>query len=139
VASIGFGFYTPCLALFRLSGQKLLDRYQNTALFGLILGLNGICLFVVGTAGIVEAKNVVDKFVKADLAFFGPNGPYGQLFSLTTFLFNAGLTVGPLFSGPLRESFGYGNMYGMVALISAIAAILSFGYLGERGETEQLG
>jgi predicted MFS family arabinose efflux permease len=68
------------------------------------------------------------------LVFFGPNGAYGQLFGLTTFAFNAGFTVGPLCSGPLGESFGYGNMYAMVALMAASAAILSAAYLGERDQ-----
>jgi hypothetical protein len=135
VATTGFALYAPCLALLRLSSQGLPDRNQNIALFSLILALNGICLSVVGTAGIVEANSVIDKFVRADPSFFGPNGAYGQLFGLTTFAFNAGLTLGPLCSGTLRESFGYGNMYAMVALRAATAAILSFAYLGERGKS----
>jgi Major Facilitator Superfamily len=134
VATTGFGLYAPFLALLRLSSQGLPDRNQNIALFSLILAMNGGCLSVVGTAGIVEANNVIDTFVRADPSFFGANGAYGQLFGLTTFAFNAGLTLGPLCSGPLRESFGYGNMYAMVELIAATAAILSFAYLGERDE-----
>jgi nitrate/nitrite transporter NarK len=135
VATVGFGFYAPCLALLRLSGEKLLNRRQTIALFCLILALNGIYLSVVGTAGIFESKNVIEKNFKAYPGLFGPNGPHGQLFGLTTFVFNAGLTFGPLFSGPLRGSIGYGNMYAMVALISATAAVLSFAYIGDRGET----
>jgi Major Facilitator Superfamily len=134
VATTGFAVYAPFLALLRLSSPVLSDRYQNIALFCLILAMNGVCLSVVGTAGIVEANNVVENFVRVDPSFFGPNGAYGQLFGLTTFAFNAGLTVGPLCSGPLRESFGYGNMYAMVALMAASAAILSSAYLGERYE-----
>lgn len=134
VATIGFAFYAPCLALLRLPGPGLLDRYQIIAFFCLVLALNGICLSVVGPVGIVEANSVVDDFVKADPGFFGPNGPYGQLFGLTTFVFNAGLTLGPVVSGALSESLGYDIMYAVVALISAMAAALSSAYMGERGK-----
>jgi MFS family permease len=133
MAVVGFGFFAPSLALLRIPGEcDDLNQQQNIGLFCAILALNGVCMSMVSAPSVVEASAVVRLFDKANPGFFGPNGPYGQLFGLTTFVFNAGLTVGSMWSGPLRDSIGYGNMYALVAGLTAVAAALSFKYFGAK-------
>lgn len=136
MAVVGFGLFAPCLAILRIPGEcHNLNRQQSIGLFCAILVLNGVCMSMVSAPGIVEASAVVRLFDKANPGFFGPNGPYGQLFGLTTFVFNAGLTVGSMWSGPLRDSIGYGNMYGLVAGLAVVAAALSFKYFGAKDKS----
>ena len=45
-------------------------------------------------------------------------------------VFSAGLTLGPLVSGSLKEKVGYGNMNLVLAIFCLIASALSFVYVG---------
>ena len=63
-------------------------------------------------------------------SIFGRNGPYAQLYGLNSLVFSAGLTVGPLLAGILRDRIGYGNMNVVVAILSGITAILSYFIIG---------
>jgi predicted MFS family arabinose efflux permease len=132
MSTFGFAVYVPSLALLRLPAELPWTTEKRIGVFCAVLVLNGICLALVSTASVVEAQNVVEEYVTKSPDLFGPNGPYGQLFGLTTFVFNAGLTCGPLLSAPLRNLLGYGNMYAVVAALAATASTLSFLYIGTR-------
>lgn len=127
-AVFGFGYLVPTLILLRLphadsgSGQIIL--------YCALLSLCGVGMGVIGSPSIVEASNVVQKFDKANGGFFGTNGPYAQLYGLNSLVFSAGLAVGPVLSGTLRDSIGYGNMNLVVAILSGVTAILSFVFIG---------
>lgn len=127
-AVFGFGYLVPTLILLRLphagsgSGQIIL--------YCALLSLCGVGMGVIGSPSIVEASNVVQKFDKANGGFFGTNGPYAQLYGLNSLVFSAGLAVGPVLSGTLRDSIGYGNMNLVVAILSGMTAILSFVFIG---------
>ncbi len=127
-AVFGYGYLVPALILLRLphadggSGQVIL--------YCALLSLCGLGMGVIGSPSIVEASNVVQKFDKANGEFFGKNGPYAQLYGLNSLVFSAGLTVGPILSGTLRDSIGYGNMNLVVATLSGVTAILSFIFIG---------
>jgi len=85
---------------------------------------------LIGSPSIVEASAVVRKYDKANPELFGENGPYAQLYGFNSLVFSAGLTLGPLLSGGLRDAMGYGNMNIVIAAISAVTALLSFFYIG---------
>jgi MFS family permease len=123
----GFGYLAPVLILLRLPHAGGKD--QIIFLCGL-LALCGVGMGVIGSPSIVEASNVVQKFDKANGEVFGDNGPYAQLYGLNSLVFSAGLTVGPILWGSLRDSIGYGNMYLVVACLSGITALLSFVFVG---------
>lgn len=57
-------------------------------------------------------------------------GPYAQLYSLTSMVFSAGFTIGPMLAGLLKEQLGYGNMNAVLAVCCAIASACSFAFLG---------
>ena len=126
-AVIGFGYLVPVLILLRLvqPGGK-----PQIIVCCALLALCGIGMGVIGSPSIVEASYVVQMYDKANPDFFGANGPYAQLYSINSMVFSAGLTIGPLVSGSLKDSIGYGNMNLVVAALCLITAALSFIYIG---------
>lgn len=126
-AVIGFTYVVPVLILLRLPHR---GGTSQIVLYCAILALCGIGLAIIGSPSIVEASQVVQKYDKANPAFFGANGPYAQLYGFNSMVFSAGLTVGPLLSGALRDKIGYGNMNLAVAGLALITAVLSFIYVG---------
>jgi len=126
-AVFGFGYLVPMLILLRLARP---GSTPEIVLYCALLALNGIGLAVIGSPSIVEASDVVQKYNRANPEFFGANGPYGQLYSINSMVFSAGLTIGPLVSGALRDAVGYGNMNIAVAALCFLVSSLSFVYIG---------
>ncbi|KIY00565.1 uncharacterized protein Z520_03228 [Fonsecaea multimorphosa CBS 102226] len=132
-AVLGFGYLVPTLILLRLpSAQIAPSRTANIVLYSALLALNGIGLAIIGSPSIVEASDVVQKYDKANPGLFGENGPYAQLYGFNSLVFSAGLTVGPILSGTLRDTIGYANMNVVVAAIAGVTAVLSFLFVGGR-------
>lgn len=106
-AVFGFGYLAPALILLRLvqPGGK-----QQLIVYCVILAFNGVGMAVIGSPSIVEASYVVSMYHKANPDFFGSNGPYAQLYGLNSMVFSLGLTLGPVISGLLKDTIGYGNM-----------------------------
>lgn len=126
-AVLGYGYLVPVLVLLRLSqpGGK-----SEIIIYCALLALCGLGLGVIGSPSIVEAAYVVQHYDKANPDFFGANGPYAQLYAINSMVFSAGLTIGPLVAGLLKDAIGYGNMNIVVAGLCLITAILSFIYIG---------
>jgi len=130
-AVVGFAYLVPTLILLRLPSEHIVeDRKQNIILYCAVLALNGVGMAIIGSPSVVEASDVVQKYHKANPDFFGKNGPYAQLYSFNSLVFSAGLTIGPLLSGTLRNAIGYGNMNAVIAAMSGITAVLSFVFIG---------
>ncbi|KAI2603131.1 MFS general substrate transporter [Hypoxylon fragiforme] len=129
-AVIGFGYLVPVLILLRLPSDNPLPGNSNIILYCALLALNGIGLAIIGSPSVVESSDVVRKFEKANPGFFGTNGPYAQLYGFNSLFFCAGLTVGPLVAGALRDGIGYGNMNLVFGIVAAITAIMSFLVIG---------
>ncbi|KAI1394764.1 MFS transporter-like protein [Hypoxylon fuscum] len=129
-AVVGFGYLVPALVLLRLPSDHLISGTNNIMLYCALLALNGVGLAVIGSPSVVEASYVIRKFDKANPGYFGPNGPYAQLYGFNSLFFCAGLTVGPLAAGALRDGIGYGNMNLVFAIVAALTAIISFFIIG---------
>ncbi|KAL8751021.1 MAG: hypothetical protein Q9184_006208 [Pyrenodesmia sp. 2 TL-2023] len=121
-AVLGFGYLVPVLILLRLARP---GGTSQIVVYCVLLALNGIGLAVIGSPSIVEASTVVQRYAKANPDFFGEQGPYAQLYGINSMVFSLGLTLGPLVSGGLRSSFGYGNMNIVIAMLCLVTAILS--------------
>ena len=132
VSTVGFAFLVPCLALLGLPSQKLITGDSNVILFCIILALNGAGISIVSTPAFVEAIHVTRKYEASNPGFFGEHGPYAQLYGFNCMFFSAGLTIGPIAGGLLREYFGYEVVGFVFAILSAVAAVLSFVVIGER-------
>jgi MFS family permease len=130
-AVVGFAYLVPTLILLRLPSEHIVkDRKQNIILYCALLALNGVGMAIIGPPSVVEASEVVQKYDKANPGFFGKNGPYAQLYGFNSLVFSAGMTVGPLLSGGLRNAIGYGKMNAVIAAMSGITAVLSFVFIG---------
>lgn len=126
-AVIGFGYLAPVLVLLRLVQA---GGTHQIVVYCALLALCGLGMAVIGSPSIVEAAYVVQMYDKANPDFFGEQGPYAQLYGINSMVFSLGLTVGPLVSGSLKESVGYGNMNLGVAALCFVTAVLSFNYIG---------
>lgn len=126
-STIGFGYIALVLTLLRLihpGGKAQVIQYCAQ------LALCGVGLALIGSPGIVEAAEVVERYYNANSALFGENGPYAQLYGLNSMVFSLGLAVGPLVSGGLRAKIGYGNMNLVIAMLCLLTAILAFVFTG---------
>ena len=126
-AVLGFGYLVPVLILLRLTSA---GGKKEVIIYCVLLALNGVGLAVIGSPSIVEASFVVQQYDKANPGFFGDNGPYAQLYGINSLVFSAGLTLGPLISGGLKDKIGYGDMNIVVAMLCAVTATLSFVFVG---------
>lgn len=126
-AVLGFGYLVPVLILLRLARS---GGTSQVVIFCVLLSLNGIGLAVIGSPSVVEASYVVQRYDKANPEFFGKQGPYAQLYGINSMVFSLGLTLGPLISGGLRESIGYGNMNAVIAMLCLVTSLLSFIFVG---------
>lgn len=124
---LSYGYMVPVLILLRLPHAGGIDQ---VILYGGLLALIGIGLSGEGAPSIVEAGNVVRNYHEQNKDFFGETGPYAQLCGLNSMVFNLGLTLGPELAGELTTTIGYGNMNIVLAAISAVAAVLSYMYVG---------
>jgi len=130
-AVLGFGYLVPILILLRLPTAGVVHGEKGTViLWCAMLALSGIGMAAIGSPSIVEASDVVQRYDKANKGFFGKNGPYAQLYGFQSLTFSAGLTLGPVLSGSLRDSIGYGNMNAVFAGLAGITAVLSWMFIG---------
>lgn len=132
-AVIGFAYLVPVLILLRLPSEHIISSDKGTTiLWCAMLSLNGIGIAIIGSPSIVEASDVVQKYDKANPDVFGENGPYAQLYGFNSIFFSAGLAIGPVLSGKLRETIGYGDSNLVLAVVAGITAVLSFVFIGGR-------
>ncbi|KAK7534349.1 major facilitator superfamily domain-containing protein [Phyllosticta citribraziliensis] len=151
VATLSYLYLVPILILLRLpkpcpsasstsSSQELFevaaaassctDQKKQIAIWASLLLLAGAGLAGTSAPSIVEAGSIVKKFHEHNPTFFGADGPYAQLYGVSSMVFSAGLTIGPLLAGALKDGIGYGNMNAVVAGISAVTAVLAFVFIG---------
>lgn len=130
VAVIGFAWMVPALVLLRLPPQELLAPSKNVILYCALMALNGVGLAMISSPSVVEASDVVKRYDGANPGFFGENGPYAQLYGFNSLFFCAGLAVGPVVAGALKDAIGYGDMNLVFAVLAAVTAALSFFIIG---------
>lgn len=128
LAVLGYTTLVPALAILRIPKPE--PYPQQAYLYGGLLALSGIGLAIIGAPSIVEAGAVVEKFHKRNPGFFGELGPYAQLYGFNSLVFSAGLTFGPLVSGGLKDSIGYGNMNAVLAGLSGVTGVICYLFLG---------
>lgn len=126
-ATIGYAYMVPALTLLRLPHT---GGGSQIALYSSLLFFCGIGVCIIGSPSLVEASFVVEQYHKANPDFFGEQGPYAQLYALNSLVYSLGMTVGPLFSGVLKDSIGYGNANLVLASICLVTSVLSFIYVG---------
>ncbi|KAF2703343.1 MFS general substrate transporter [Pleomassaria siparia CBS 279.74] len=136
VSIFGFTFLVPALVLLRLPTEVAthLQRGHQIALYACLLAVNGMGLAIINSTSIVESGNVMEKYWKANSELFEGQAPYAQLYGINSMIWSAGLTVGPLVGGYLRERIGYGNMNAVLAGVCAATAVLAALFIGRKVE-----
>ncbi|KAK2626009.1 hypothetical protein QTJ16_004271 [Diplocarpon rosae] len=127
IATLGLVFLSIPLLLLRVPHS---GGAAEIAKMSAILSLSGIGISMISAPSIVEASYVVEQYHAANEDFFGKQGPYGQLYAMSSIAFSAGLTVGPVVAGAMRNSIGYGNMNAVMAGFCACVSFLAWRYLG---------
>ncbi|KAB2581390.1 putative MFS-type transporter [Lasiodiplodia theobromae] len=134
VAVVGYAWLTPVLSLFQLLAVP--GGGHEIAVYCVLLSLCGIGIAIVNAPSLVEAGLVVDRFHEANPELFGARGPHAQLYGLNSMIWNLGLAVGPLVAGWLKTWLGYGNMMAVMAAVCGVTAVLSFFFMGRKGDGE---
>jgi MFS family permease len=134
ISILGFTFLVPALVLLRLPTEvsSEIDKGHQIALYACLLALNGMGLAIINSTSIVECGNVLEKYWKANERLFEDQAPYAQLYGINSMIWSAGLTVGPLVAGALKEKIGYGNMNAVLASVCAITAVLATLFVGRK-------
>ncbi|KKY24316.1 putative membrane transporter [Diplodia seriata] len=114
------------------------DPKKQIAIWSTLLFLSGVGLAGTSAPSIVEAGAIVKKFHERNPEFFGKDGPYAQLYGLSSMVFSAGLTIGPLVAGALKEKIGYGDMNAVVAAVSGLTGVAAFVWIGGRVRWREL-
>lgn len=100
-AVIGNSFLASVLLSFRWVTAE--PRSIEVALYCLLLALVGMGMSLVGPAGFVEGGEVVRKYHQRNPGLFGENGPFALMCGMRLMFFGAGLTLGPIVAGVLRD------------------------------------
>jgi MFS family permease len=136
---LGFTWLIPTFVLLCLptepSIKSKLDAGHLIALYVGLLAANGVGLVIINSPSVVETGTVVEKYYRANEDVFD-QAPYAQLYGISSMVFSAGLTVGPLVAGTLREMIGYGNMNAVLAGICAFTAVLAAFFIGNKGDID---
>ncbi|KAI9652298.1 MAG: hypothetical protein M1831_007084 [Alyxoria varia] len=125
----GYAVLVPFLTILRIPKSEPVP--EQPIIYGVLLGFCGLGMAVIGAPSIVEAGAEVERFYKRNPeGVFSEQGPYAQLYGFNSLAFSAGLSIGPVVSGLLRERIGYGNMNAVLAGLSGATAISCWIWLG---------
>jgi MFS family permease len=131
LATTGFLCACPPLVCLRyIDSNTINDKVLICALLFLV----GLSLtmtfppFMAEISAVVEAKE--KKMIANGMRGYGPGGAYAQAYALFNMAFAAGCTLGPLLAGFLVEQKGWSTMAWILGLLSAVAAVPSFFWLG---------
>ncbi|KAK2625777.1 hypothetical protein QTJ16_005089 [Diplocarpon rosae] len=116
----GFMLAIPFWVLLRLVTN---DSLGQKVLLCALLFLIGITLCLVNPPLMAEITYVVEAKEREVPGRFGPTGAYAQAYGLFVTAFAAGTLIGPLWSGNVEESAGWGTMAWSMGLFGVSAAI----------------
>ncbi|KAH8728352.1 MFS transporter-like protein [Phaeosphaeriaceae sp. PMI808] len=119
-ATVGFLCACPPLVCLRFIDE---NSIKDKVLLCVLLALTGLSLALTFPPLMAEISSVGHPG-------FGPGGAYAQAYALFNVAFAAGCMIGPLLAGFVVEDRGWGTMAWVLALISGIAAVPAFLWLG---------
>ncbi|KAK3628308.1 hypothetical protein LTR56_018700 [Elasticomyces elasticus] len=90
VSVVSYTYLVPVLVLLRLPHPGGMDQFY---LYGGLLALCGVGIAGIGAPSIVEAGVIMEKYYAANPDHFGEQGPYAQLYGLSSMAFSAGTKV----------------------------------------------
>lgn len=129
--TVGFLCACPPLVCLRFVNENTI---KDKILLCALLAVTGLFLAITFPPIMAEISSVVEAKEKSMLARghlgFGKGGAYAQGYSLFNVAFAAGCMAGPLLAGFIVEAKGWSTMAWVLGLVSAIAAVPAFLWLG---------
>jgi MFS family permease len=129
--AVGFLCACPPLICLRFVDE---NSIKDKVLLCALLAVTGLFLALTFPPIMAEISNVVEAKEKSMLARghpgFGKGGAYAQAYALFNVAFAGGCMAGPLVAGFIVEDKGWETMAWVLGLISAVAAIPAFLWLG---------
>jgi MFS family permease len=120
LSAAGFLLTCPILTVMRFVDH---DGLQQKVLLCALLALIGVTLTIVITPLIAEITYVVAAKEERRPGLYGEKGAYAQAYALFNVAWAAGTLIGPILSGFVNDSAGWGTMCWVLGLLSAISAI----------------
>ncbi|KAK0656874.1 major facilitator superfamily domain-containing protein [Cercophora newfieldiana] len=132
IATIGYGCFVPALAGMVVPALLSAGRSSSRlpVFFGFLV-LQGVCVALVSTPGVVKAKQAVERAVQANPARFGPRGAMGQMFGLNTLVSSSGLLIGNYWSATLRAAYGYWFLSLSLAALCVVGAVMAWTFFSD--------
>ncbi|KAF2032926.1 MFS transporter-like protein [Setomelanomma holmii] len=129
--TVGFLCATPPLVCLRFVDE---NSIKDKVLLCALLAVTGLFLALTFPPIMAEISSVVEAKEKSMLARghtgFGPGGAYAQAYALFNVAFAGGCMIGPLLAGFIVEDRGWTTMAWVLGLISGVAAVPAFLWLG---------
>ena len=143
----GYGCFVPALVGMVIPTGSMVRLVESVrlGLFCLGLSLQGLCLALVSTPGMVKAKMRVGELRRGrnnrDGSGDGSNeeesdSVMGQMFGLNTMVFSFGLLVGDYVGAELRASIGYGGKDLVLAGLCVVAVFLVWGFFTDDNDRD---
>jgi MFS family permease len=129
--AVGFLCACPLLICLRFVDENTI---KDKVLLCALLAVTGLFLALTFPPIMAEISSVVEAKEKSMLARghpgFGKGGAYAQAYALFNVAFAGGCMAGPLVAGFIVEDKGWDTMAWVLGLISAVAAVPAFLWLG---------
>lgn len=123
----GFCFAAPFWVLLRYVTH---DSLKQKVLLCALLALIGVSLACVMPGLTAEITYILEAKEKQIPGRFGKNGAYAQAYALFIMAYAAGTLIGPVWSGYVDESAGWGTMSWTLGLFSLTGAVPCLIYTG---------
>ncbi|KAH9906884.1 MFS general substrate transporter [Xylariomycetidae sp. FL2044] len=131
---IGFCATVPLLVCLRFVTENTIN---HKILLGFLLAMLGTALAFSNTPLMAEISYVIDEMAAKNPGIFGEKGAYGLGYGLFTMAFALGGTIGPLWSGYVISSAGWGTMSWSFAIWASSGALVVYIWLGGKVKKTQ--
>ena len=123
----GFLIIFPCFILLRFVTH---NSIQQIVFLCSLLVLIGVALALSFTPLMAEVAQAVEATERATPGIYGEKGAYAQAYGLFNGMWSAGLMVGPLWSGYVKERAGWGTMAWTLGVLGAVSAVPTLLWIG---------
>jgi MFS family permease len=127
LTAAGFALACPVYVLLRFVDHNSLSQ---KVLLCALLALCGLALALVLPPVMAEVSHIVEAHERSRPGVFGARGAFAQGYALLNMAYAAGVLIGPIWAGFVREKAGWGTMGWTLGLLSAITVVPVICFVG---------